>query len=98
MKNIKITPSDTWAQVNWEIVTDEKRSSYITQYHIYLNGTFQKTVARNKYGTQFNITGLKPYSNYNFGVRTVDGSSQNSSIRNQDFMTNEAGKYIRKSE
>ena len=94
MKNIKVKPSATSALVTWSIVT-RNESSYITDYDIYLHPDFLKRIARKDHETQFNITGLKPYSDYTVGIVALDGSSQKSDIRySEDFKTIEAGKQL----
>ena len=75
MKNIKVKPSATSALVTWSIVA-AKDSSYITNYDIYLHSNFLKRIARKNHRTQFNVTGLKPYSDYKVGIVALDGSSQ----------------------
>ena len=95
MKNIIVKPSATSALVTWSIVTRNEDSSYITDYDIYLNRKHLKTIARRDHGTQFNITGLKPYSDYKVGILALDGSSQKSKIRySEGFKTIEAGKQL----
>ena len=93
MKNIKVKPSATSALVTWSIVTTQEDSSYITDYEIYLNRKYLKRIARRDHGTQFNITGLKPYNDYTVGIVALDGSSEKSDIRySEGFKTIEAGK------
>ena len=80
--------------MTWSIVTTKENSSYITDYEIYLYPNFLKRIARKDHGIQFNITGLKPYSDYTVGIVALDGSSQQSVIRySENFSTTEAGKY-----
>ena len=93
VKNIKVKLSATSALVTWSIVTTKENSSYITDYDIYLHPNLLKRIARKGHGTQFNITGLKPYSNYKVGIVALDGSSQKSAITNTSFRTIEAGKH-----
>ena len=93
MKNIKVKPSATSALVTWSIVT-RNESSYITDYDIYLHPDFLKRIARKDHGSQFNITGLKPYSDYKVGIVALDGSSQRSEIKySKSFKTIEAGNH-----
>ena len=87
VKNIKVKPSATSALVTWNIVTRKEDSSYITDYDIYLHPNFSKRIARKDHGTQFNITGLKPCSDYIVVIVAVDGSSQESAMRNISFKT-----------
>ena len=95
MRNIKVKPSATSALVTWSIVTTKENSSYITGYDIYLNRKHLKRIARRDHGTQFNITGLKPYSDYKVGILALDGSSQKSKITySEGFKTIEAGKQL----
>ena len=80
--------------MTWSIVTTKENSSYITDYDMYLYPNFLKRIARKDHGTQFNITGLKPYSDYTVGIVALDGSSQKSVIRySENVRTTEAGKY-----
>ena len=80
--------------MTWSIVTTKENSSYITDYDIYLHPNLLKTIARKDHGTQLNITGLKPYSDYIVGIVALDGSSQKSVIEfSQYFRTFEAGKH-----
>ena len=93
VKNIQVKPSATSALVAWSIVTRKEDSSYITDYEIYLYPNLLKTIARRDHGTQFNITGLRPHSNYTVGIVALDGSSQKSKITySEGFKTIEAGK------
>ena len=93
VKDIKVEPSDTSVLVTWNIVTAPKDSSYITNFDIYLNRTFRKKITRNDNGNQYNVTGLKPYSDYTIGIVALDGSSQRSNITySESFKTTEAGK------
>ena len=95
MKNIKVKPSATSALVTWSIVTTQQDSSYITDYEIYLYPNLLKTIARTDHGTQFNITRLKPFSDYTVGIVALDGSSQKSKITYSEvFKTIEAGKQL----
>ena len=95
MKNIKVKPSATSALVTWSIVTRKEDSSYITDYDIFLYPNFLKTIARKDHGAQFNITGLRPYSDYTVGIVALDGSLQKSVIRySEGFKTIEAGNHI----
>ena len=87
-------PSATSALMMWNIVTTKENSSYITDYDIYLHPNFLKRIARKYHGTQFNIIGLKPCSDYKVGIVALDGSSQRSDIRYSEvFKTIEAGKH-----
>ena len=88
---IKITQSDTSANVTWNIETSVSTSSYITQIVIYLNGKEHQTISRR---TQFHITGLKPCTQNTVGVQTQDGSLQKSRRVSIRFKTNEAGKRL----
>ena len=92
VRDIKVIPSATSALVTWSIVTTKENSSYITDYDIYLYPeNLNKTIARKDHGTQFNITGLKPCSDYIVGIVALDGFSQRSTMRNISFITIEAG-------
>ena len=94
MKNIKVKPSATSALVTWSIVAAKENFSYITDYDIYLHANFVKRIARKDHGTKFNITGLKPYSDYKVGIVALDGSSQKTKITySEAFKTIEAGKH-----
>lgn len=76
------------------MVTAPKDSSYITNYDIYLNRKMHKRITRKKYGNQYKITGLKPYSRYIIGIVALDGSSGRSRITySKYFWTIEAGKH-----
>jgi uncharacterized surface anchored protein len=88
---IKITQSNTSANVTWNIEMSVSASSYITQIVIYLNGKEHQTISRR---TQFHITGLKTCTQYTVGVQTQDGSLQKSRRVNIRFKTNEAGKRL----
>ena len=87
VKNIKVKPSATSALVTWSIVTTKENSSYITDYDIYLHPNVLKRIARKDQGAQFNITGLKPCSDYIVVIVALDGSSQESAVRNISFRT-----------
>ena len=81
--------------MTWSIVTSQEDSSCITDYKIYFYPNLLKTIARTDHGTQFNITGLKPYSDYTVGIVALDGSSQKSKITySEGFKTIEAGKKL----
>ena len=93
VKDIKVEPSDTSVLVTWNIVTAPKDSSYITNFDIYLNRNFRKKITRNDNGNhQYNVTGLKPYSDYTIGIVALDGSSQSIVTYSEPFKTTEAGK------
>ena len=95
VKDIKVEPSDTSVLVTWNIVTAPKDSSYITNFdiYVYLNRNFRKKITQNDNGNQYNVTGLKPYSDYTIGIVAIDGSSQRSDITySESFKTTEAGK------
>ena len=49
-------------------------------------------ISRAKYGNQFTLRRLKPYTVYNVGIQTQDGSLKNSTVVYQSFKTEEAGK------
>jgi hypothetical protein len=70
---IKVTPSDTSAQVTLGNPAPET-SSYILEYSIFLYKKTQKlTIPRQKSEiTEFNITGLKPSTNYTVGIWARD--------------------------
>ena len=94
VKNIKVKPSATSALVTWSIVTTKENSSYITGYDIYLHQNFVKTIARKDHGTQLNITGLKPCSDYIVGIMALDDSSQKSAVRySEHFRIIDEGKH-----
>ena len=91
VKNIEVKPSATSALVTWSIVTTKENSSYITDYDIYLHPNHLKTITRKDHGTQFNITGLKPCSDYIVGTVALDGSLQRSTMGNISFRTGKLG-------
>ena len=92
--DIKITPSNTSAQVTLGNPSPDT-SSYITRYHIELNGSYLKRIRRQEPRTEFSITGLTPFTNYTVRIRAGDGSSQWSSSTDIIFMTNTAGEEKR---
>ncbi|CAB4039787.1 Down syndrome cell adhesion molecule 1 homolog, partial [Paramuricea clavata] len=85
--DIKIIQSDYSAQVIWKLQTFDSVSSIITQIVIHLNGTKHKNISPR---TQYNITGLNPYTAYTVGIQTVQGDLQKSRIVSENFKTNEA--------
>jgi hypothetical protein len=87
--DIKVTPSDTSAQVTLESPAPET-SSYITKYRIYLNRK-KKIISRQKFRTEVNFAGLKPNTKYTVRILAGDGNSQWSRPRDKEFTTNEAG-------
>ena len=90
--DIKVTPSDTSAQVTLGNPTPET-SSYITYYYIYLAQNYIKRISRQKSRTElFSITELKPNTKYTVKVVAFDDFSQRSSSTYKEFMTIEAGK------
>jgi hypothetical protein len=92
--DIKVTQSDTSAQVSWGTRTEPAKSSYITKYSIYLNQKY-KTIPRQKFRTEFNFPGLKPNTKYTVIIWAGDGNLQWSHQTDKEFMTNEAGEEKR---
>jgi hypothetical protein len=91
---IKVTPSDTSAQVTLGNPAPET-SSYITHYCIHLNESYLNTIRRQESRTELSITGLTPFTNYTVTIWAGDGSSQWSSSTDKRFMTNTAGEEKR---
>lgn len=90
MKNLTISPNKYSANVKLNIETSASVSSYITKLNIYLDGRKHQTVTRHSH-YNFEITGLKPYTNYAVGIETVDGASQNSSLVYRKITTKKGG-------
>ena len=88
--DIKVTPSDTSAQVTLGNPAPET-SSYITRYYIILDDHYLKTIRRQESRTEFRIIGLAAFTNYTVKIYAGDGSSQWSSSRYKIFTTNTAG-------
>lgn len=82
--------------MTWNIVTEPKKSSYITQYNIYINQSFHARISRKDFGIQYNIIGLRPNRAYTVGIEAVDGSLGRSTVKYKHFVTIEAGKFTRK--
>ena len=51
-------------------------------------------ISRKKYGNQFALHGLKPYTEYTVGIQGQDGSLKNATTTYQSFKTEEAGKIM----
>ncbi len=96
VSDINVTPSARSAQVTLENPTPET-SSYINYYSIVLDQQHNKGVKRfgvqrQRDGTKFKITELKPYTSYTVIIWAQDSSLQWSSAKSKEFMTSEAGK------
>ncbi|XP_028402587.1 phosphatidylinositol phosphatase PTPRQ-like [Dendronephthya gigantea] len=89
VQDIKVTPSNTSADVTWKI-PEPKNSSYITNYNIFINGKLQERISRERYGNKFTIRGLKPYTDYKVEIETEDGSGEKGGKVSEDFKTKEA--------
>ncbi|XP_028399358.1 uncharacterized protein LOC114522809 [Dendronephthya gigantea] len=88
VQDIKVTPSNTSADVTWKI-PEPKDSSYITNYNIFINGKLQHRISREKYDNKFTIRGLKPYTDYKVEIETEDGSGEKGGKISEDFKTKE---------
>ncbi|XP_028402574.1 receptor-type tyrosine-protein phosphatase S-like isoform X6 [Dendronephthya gigantea] len=88
VQDIKVTPSNTSADVTWKI-PEPKDSSYITNYNIFINGRLQERISREKYDNKFTIRGLQPYTNYKVEIETEDGSGEKGGKVSEDFKTKE---------
>ncbi|XP_028402594.1 receptor-type tyrosine-protein phosphatase F-like isoform X2 [Dendronephthya gigantea] len=88
VQDIKVTPSNTSADVTWKI-PEPKDSSYITNYNIFINGKLQQSISRETYGNKFTIRGLKPYTDYKVEIETEDGSGEKGGKVSEDFKTKE---------
>ncbi|XP_028402428.1 receptor-type tyrosine-protein phosphatase S-like [Dendronephthya gigantea] len=88
VQDIKVTPSNTSADVSWK-VPEPKDSSYITNYNIFINGKLQQTISRETYDNKFAIRGLKLYTDYRVEIETEDGSGEKGDKVSEDFKTKE---------
>jgi hypothetical protein len=92
-------PSNFAVHLSWTL-PEAKVSGYITHFIIYLNGTHSDNtmivrISREKYGNEFVLHGLKPYTEYTVGIQTQDGSLRNATIAYRNFKTKEAGTYLK---
>ena len=89
---LKITRSEArWASVSWKLPTAPS-SSYVTHLEIsvYQNSYLWRRMIISR-RTQFNITGLKPNTEYRVGIRTRDVSRWSTKVVDERFKTKEAG-------
>ena len=99
VQNVTAIPSDFSVNLSWTI-PEARVSSYITHFTIYLSSTQQSDstlimkISRKKYGNQFVLHGLKPYTEYTVGIQAQDGSLKNATTTYQSFKTKEAGKIL----
>lgn len=94
VKNIITKPSNFSVHLSWAI-PGPKTSSYITHFIIYLNDKELLTISRKRHGNQFDLTGLKPYTEYTVGIETEDSSLRKSKKTSVAFKTTEAGKLLK---
>ena len=96
VKDLVITPNQYSAKVTLNIEISKSASSYITKLNVHLNGQKHQTVTRGSHNA-FNITGLKPYTQYVVDIETKDGSSQSSVNVSRTIRTKEAGIFFKHS-
>ena len=94
VKDLVTTPSQYSAKVTLNIEASESASSYITKVNVYLNGQKHQTVTRGSHYA-FNITRLKPYTDYVVGIETEDSSFQRSNKVFKTIKTKEAGIFYK---
>lgn len=79
------------ALVRFEINTNASESSYITHLIVYLNNLNIKNISARQVKKLFFIHELKPFTEYNLGIKTQDGSLQTSVRVTKMFKTKKAG-------
>jgi hypothetical protein len=90
VEQINATLSNFSMHLSWTI-PKAKASSYTTHFIIYLNRIRIHRISRVKYGNEFVLRGLKPYTEYTVGIQAQDGFLKNSTIVYEVFRTKKAG-------
>ncbi|XP_028399530.1 uncharacterized protein LOC114522942 [Dendronephthya gigantea] len=94
VQRIVAEPSFYSVNLSWTIPV-AKKSSYITHFIIYLNGTKRERISRVQHGNNFILRGLKPNTYYQVGIMSQDGYSKKAIAVYKSYKTKRAGFFLR---